>query len=525
MSRDRQIAVLASIVGLAGLIFGLVALSQDSGADDEWVRNRALPGDSAATSAAASASESDEREIRELSDRLERLEEPQIAEPQDATDDSSDGTTADRAAVLSERDDSDLSGTRVAAPEGNDLERVEPDTPTELDNNDQAGAWASQDEVLDKGQRLPDDTSAAQDGTLQSFSTDGVPAFIGHVKLGVSIPELKFVLDYAQDSCIGLRALCNYSCRKYNDDPFNFYAGQWSAGAFSHSSLNPTASEISDIVSFETETISDKYLTYKLHCPNVVKIFDENSDNFPSITIQKNNKYSSYAYSRSSPHLPWPEFPLQESLPLESWKLEVGDGDYTLLSRPWITSSQRVLAAMYEAIYHEAIADGSGLLGNVDTYFDGEVYHWLGWDHHMYYLVPNWLSEYGHVPMSGSELYVKALNDAVKKKWVVPTGQAFEDAFWQGANKASLVKDIEMWRPKSESFWGRMDDMSDAVPWGIDSHSMVRIYDGISDEYHWALITAQLSWRHDKDDGSSLEDPETNVGQCEANISITRSYE
>jgi hypothetical protein len=180
---------------------------------------------------------------------------------------------------------------------------------------------------------------------------------------------------------------------------------------------------------------------------------------------------------------------------------------------------------MYEAIYHEAIADGSGLLGNVDVYFDGEVYRWLGWDYHMYDLVPNWLSEYGHVPMSGSELYVEALTNAVKKKWVVPTGQAFEDAFWQGADKASLVKDIEMWRPKSESFWGRMDDMSDAVPWGIDSHSKVRIYDGISDEYHWALITAQLSWRHDKEGGSSLEDPSFNVGKCEANISITRSYE
>ena len=108
MSRDRQIAVLASIVGLAGLIIGIVALSQNSAADDEWVRNRALPGDSKATSAAASASESDEREVRELSDRLERLEERQVAESQEYTDDSSDETAEDREVASTDRDDSDL---------------------------------------------------------------------------------------------------------------------------------------------------------------------------------------------------------------------------------------------------------------------------------------------------------------------------------------------------------------------------------------------------------------------------------
>ena len=104
MSRDRQIAVLASIVGLAGLIIGIVALSQNSAADDDWVRNRALPGDSTATSAAASASESDEREIRELSDRLERLEERQVAESQESTDDSSDETAEDPAGNPAEQE-------------------------------------------------------------------------------------------------------------------------------------------------------------------------------------------------------------------------------------------------------------------------------------------------------------------------------------------------------------------------------------------------------------------------------------
>ena len=536
MSRDRQIAVLASIVGLAGLIFGLVALSQDSGADDEWVRNRALPGDSAATSAAASASESDEREIRELSDRLERLEEPQIAEPQDATDDSSDGTTADRAAVLSERDDSDLSGTRVAAPEGNDLERVEPDTPTELDNNDQAGAWASQDEVLDKGQRLPDDTSAAQDGTLQSFSTDGVPAFVGHVKLGVSIPELKFVfpLSVWNTDLISLRALCNYfleACQTFNEDPHNY--NDLVTDTFSSSSLQITISDIWDDTTFETEAFSDKYLTYELHCPNVVKIFDENSDNFPSITIQKNNTYSSYAYSRSSPRLPWPEFPLQESLTLEPWEVEVGGGEYTLLSRPWLTSSQRDLVAMYETLYNEAMDDASwGRLGQMffDLESNEKEYVWLGWKNYYYQVLPKWLEKYNYPLSSASGFYSQALINAAETvkngiHYQVINSGAFEDAFWQYAHKASLVKGFEMWPPDDFSFWGKMRDMSDHVPVAIDSSSKVRIHDGISGEYHWALITARLSWRHDKEGGSSLGDPSFNVGKCEANISITLSYE
>ena len=42
MSRELRIAVLASILGLAGLVVGIVAISQGSNPDDEWVRNRAL---------------------------------------------------------------------------------------------------------------------------------------------------------------------------------------------------------------------------------------------------------------------------------------------------------------------------------------------------------------------------------------------------------------------------------------------------------------------------------------------------
>ncbi len=179
MSRDRQIAVAASIFGLAGLIIGIVALSQNSGADDEWVRNRALPGDSEATVTAASTSRSDERQIRDLSDRLERLEERQVAESQESTDDPSRETAEDREAIPSDRDNSELGAAQSAAAEeaddrdemlfeydtedsaGNPAEEVifelELDEEEEVGDEigdevegevgDQAGAWASQDEA------------------------------------------------------------------------------------------------------------------------------------------------------------------------------------------------------------------------------------------------------------------------------------------------------------------------------------------------------------------------------------------
>jgi hypothetical protein len=371
---------------------------------------------------------------------------------------------------------------------------------------------------------------------LQSFSTDGVPAFIGHLNLGVTIPELKFVFGSStwNSSWSSLRALCNYfleTCKTFNEDPHNY--NDLLTDTFSPSSLQTTISENWDISTFETDTFSDKYLTYKLHCPNVVKIFDENSDNFPSITIQKNNTYSSYAYSHSSPRLPWPEFPLQESLTLEPWEVEVGGGEYTLLSRPWLTSSQRDLAAMYETLYNEAKDDGSwGQLGQMHFKLETneKEYVWLGWENYYYQVLPKWLEKYGYPLTSASGFYSQALINAARTVkndiyYQVINSGAVEDAFWQYAHKASLVKGFEMWPPDDFSFWGKMRDMSDHVPVAIDSSSKVRIHDGISGEYHWALITARLSWRHDKEGGSSLGDPSFNVGKCEANISITRSYE
>ena len=73
MSRDRQIAVLASIVGLAGLIVGIVAISQVSGAEDDWVRNRALPG-AASSEGAVLQKQFAVQEVADLTERVAEIE-------------------------------------------------------------------------------------------------------------------------------------------------------------------------------------------------------------------------------------------------------------------------------------------------------------------------------------------------------------------------------------------------------------------------------------------------------------------
>jgi hypothetical protein len=83
MSRDRQIAVLASIVGLAGLIVGIVAISQVSGAEDDWVRNRALPG-AASSEGAVLQTQVAVQEVADLRERVAELEKtPVPARPEE----------------------------------------------------------------------------------------------------------------------------------------------------------------------------------------------------------------------------------------------------------------------------------------------------------------------------------------------------------------------------------------------------------------------------------------------------------
>jgi hypothetical protein len=83
MSRDRQIAVLASIVGLAGLIVGIVAISQVSGAEDDWVRNRALPG-AASSEGAVLQTQFAVQEVADLRERVAELEKtPVPARPEE----------------------------------------------------------------------------------------------------------------------------------------------------------------------------------------------------------------------------------------------------------------------------------------------------------------------------------------------------------------------------------------------------------------------------------------------------------
>ena len=87
MSRDRQIAVLASIVGLAALIIGIVAISQDSGADDEWVRNRALTvGSDGGSETPSLQTQLAVQEVADLTNRVEEMERREARATQASTD-------------------------------------------------------------------------------------------------------------------------------------------------------------------------------------------------------------------------------------------------------------------------------------------------------------------------------------------------------------------------------------------------------------------------------------------------------
>ena len=533
MSRDRQIAVLASVVGLTGLIIGVVALSQSSGADDDWIRNRALPGDSEVTSTAVSASGSDERQIRELSERLDRLEERQVAEAQDPSEDSSNESTANRESVSPERDvrdPRDLGVAQAAAPDeaddrgellfefdaedstGNAAEDVvfalelneagdERENEPGNEMEDQAGAWASEDkEGLGETPDLPDDPSAAQSGTLQSFLTNGIPAFLDHIELAVAVPKIKYKLD----SRIRILSLCNYlpeTCEAIGDDP----------GGDSWLDINEAPPD--EVVTFETDEVSDEYLTYELRCPNIATLdhaygYEYDSDTFPSIAIRRNNKFSSYAYSKHSAFEPWPNFPTQESSVSTSPDEE--DVEFILTTRPWTTSSQRDLGLMYESIYKAAQNDA--LYGYSITY-GGFEYPWGGWENAENYILPQIFDNSGWV-INASNFYANALDEfEAKPNKTVPNSNIFS-TFWERATKASLVSGVEQWPPPDYSFWAKMHDLVDYVPKTVRSRSLVRIQDPSAGEDHWPLITADLFF------GAKDQ-----VGHCTAAISITRSYQ
>jgi hypothetical protein len=487
MSRDRQIAVLASIVGLAGLIVGIVAISQVSGAEDDWVRNRALPG-AASSEGAVLQTQVAVQEVADLAERVAELEKTPVPEgPEEVTP-----------------------TVEIPTEEVDYAENVDSLAPIgeqpELDDDDQAGTWTSQDEAVPDGAlRLPDDPSAVQSGTLQSFSTNGVPAFIEHIELAVTIPEMKYQLE----SRIGILALCNYlpkTCMTIGEEP---YGTSWV------DTFNSVYTY--DIATFETNVVSDEYLTYELRCPNVAKLLDADSDNFPSIAIRQNNKYSSYAYKKTSAYTPWPGFPLQESIALIPWE---NDGiEFSLATRPWITSSQRDLSLMYEYIYDAAEGDaGYGYSLTVD----GVEYPWYGWFNAAEYVIPNldWI-------MTASEFYVSALNEFENKPNYKVNNANIKHEFWADATKASLAFGVEQWPPPYDSFWAKMRDLIEYVPTTVRSRSLVRIYDSTSGEYHWSLITADLAYYASEQEGDTEGKPwlAQNVGHCNAAISITRSYE
>ena len=305
-------------------------------------------------------------------------------------------------------------------------------------------------------------------------------------------------------------SLCNYlpeACQAIGDDP-SLLGPYWGGDFSEYYNLAPHDEE----VTFETDEVSDEYLTYELRCPNIATLdhtygYGYDSDIFPSISIRRNNKFSSYAYSKHSASEPWPNFPAQESSGFAS--SDEGDGEFILATRPWTTSSQRDLALMYESIYESAQDDQAAWT------FGGVKYYWSGWGNAYKWALPEIFENSGHTA-TASGFYSNALEELAKTPNFNMGALNYEiwSAFWEFASKASLVTGVEQWPPPEFSFWAKMHDLVDYVPKTVRSRSLVRIHDPTAGEDHWSLIAADL--------GFSAKDQ---VGHCNAAISITRSYQ
>ena len=280
MSRDRQIAVAASIFGLVGLVVAIVALSQGSSSDDDWVRNRALPG-AASSEEAVSQTQFAVQEVADLTERVAEIERQDTLTKRASTEADEQPNNANVAVQGMTNEVADLA-ERVAELEKTSVpERPEEVSPTEeipteeveypeeVDQTsvpvDEPGATEELTEELltppptepesfgipDQPMALPsiDDEDSDVDASWYVSGTgEGLPAYILHRELVVPIESTGIVYHEIWNACT-----------------------IWFIG----DCTKPVA--ISDVEYSATEMkyYVDDFITLGLRCPNVINLIPD----------------------------------------------------------------------------------------------------------------------------------------------------------------------------------------------------------------------------------------------------------
>lgn len=328
MSRDRQIAVLASIVGLAGLIIGIVAISQDSGADDEWVRNRALTvGLDGGSETPSLQTQLAVQEVADLTNRLEEMERREARATQASTD-SEEQSQATQVAVQGVVNDVVDLAERVAelettsVPDGPEEVAPTEEIPTEeVEYGEEVDQVAVHDdgagvtEELTEELLTPPPTTTEPDNDSESLAIPnqplelppppgsdhtpmpvlgyGKPAFIAHRELIVSNEETGIVQKGTVDA----------ECEWWKYEPhymlFNGYPD---------CEEEILVSDVPDWSTPPTETYADSYLIAYLTCTRVIWHADPSSmgPQYPTVLIWQNDtKNADYWLAPSQSNLGW----------------------------------------------------------------------------------------------------------------------------------------------------------------------------------------------------------------------------
>ncbi|HIG25550.1 MAG TPA: hypothetical protein EYQ49_06655 [Acidimicrobiia bacterium] len=365
----------------------------------------------------------------------------------------------------------------------NDLTESQP----ELTDKDELSTWSGEERNVEGGQlREPEDPSAVDNGTLQEYTSQGIPAFVQHYEMYVAIPEMRFNVP----SPIGVLAYCNYlyeACEDIGDG--------WDSTLFETYQLSTQNTFTGEIHSKQS---TDKYLNIELQCPDVVTFASETL--LPSIIISRNNKYAQYGFSRSSDNPPWAgianwEYEASNALNIPA-SFEQEGTEFLLLSRPWATQGQKRLSAFYYTVYSEADA--------VSYSFNGQLWHGFS---------AYWDFEELYGSGSASDFLRAAIHEmVVKPNPMVP----YLFYPWDGASLYSLVGGVEQWPPPVNSFWSEMQGLVEPVPETVSERALIRIFDGSLN--HWAFVSADLTFMNSNEGGSS-------TALCSADVAITRSYQ